>query len=242
MRILLSPVPRSLYVCVCIYMPLPFLFAAAAQAVDPSLLDVGLAQVAALGQAGRLTPDEEALAVERALGGDAPLLLLAKNFAALPSLETHLRAALQARPPPAGAPAAPPPPLPPPSPPPPADDMLFARRSVVAYRPGPVPAEAVQRALEAAVLAPNHFLTEPWRFYLAGPEARARLSALNAAKQAAFEKVPGWLVVTLVASDLAPDGSFNTKKGLEEPAARCEHRSSSARETDTKAACSCIRL
>ena len=68
-------------------MPLPFLFAAAAQAVDPSLLDVGLAQVAALGKAGRLTPDEEALAVERALGGDAPLLLLAKNFAALPSLE-----------------------------------------------------------------------------------------------------------------------------------------------------------
>ena len=84
--------------------------------------------------------------------------------------------------------------------------MLFARRSVVAYRPGPVPAEAVQRALEAAVLAPNHFLSEPWRFRLLGPETRDRVIALaDASKHDFFAAVPApWLMVTLVPTQ---DGS-----------------------------------
>ena len=37
-----------------------------------------------------------------------------------------------------------------------------------------VPADVVQRALDAAVLAPNHFLSEPWRFYTCGPETKAK--------------------------------------------------------------------
>ena len=49
-------------------------------------------------------------------------------------------------------------------------NALKARRSVVKYSDKAVPASATTEALEAAIQAPNHFLSEPWRFYTAGPE------------------------------------------------------------------------
>ena len=41
---------------------------------------------------------------------------------------------------------------------------LKARRSVAKYSDKAVPASATTKALEAAIQAPNHFLSEPWRF------------------------------------------------------------------------------
>ena len=81
-----------------------------------------------------------------------------------------------------------------------------------------VPENVVQAALEAAVLAPNHFLTEPWRFYQLGPETRDKLCALNEDKRQMFEAVPGWMVVT-VATEYDDSGGISTKKGLEDHAA-----------------------
>merc|ERR1719198_1678470 len=46
-------------------------------------------------------------------------------------------------------------------------------------------------------MAPCHFLSEPWRFYTAGPETKAKLCALNEDKKAMFEGVPEWLIVTM---------------------------------------------
>merc|ERR1719230_2566484 len=46
-------------------------------------------------------------------------------------------------------------------------------------------------------MAPCHFLSEPWRFYTAGPETKAKLCALNEEKKSMFEGVPEWLIVTL---------------------------------------------
>jgi nitroreductase len=34
--------------------------------------------------------------------------------------------------------------------------------------------EEIEGLLDAAVLAPNHHLTQPWRFYVLGPDARRR--------------------------------------------------------------------
>ena len=34
--------------------------------------------------------------------------------------------------------------------------------------------EEIEHLLDAAVLAPNHHLTQPWRFYVLGPDARRR--------------------------------------------------------------------
>ena len=73
---------------------------------------------------------------------------------------------------------------------------LKARRSVVKYSSKRVPKAATQRALESAIMAPNHFLSEPWRFYTCGPETKAKLCGLNADKRKAAEGVPEWLVVT----------------------------------------------
>ena len=75
-------------------------------------------------------------------------------------------------------------------------NALKARRSVVKYSDKAVPASATTKALEAAIMAPNHFLSEPWRFYTAGPETKAKLCGLNEEKRKAAEGVPEWLVVT----------------------------------------------
>ena len=96
----------------------------------------------------------------------------------------------------------------------------LTRRSVVKYDvEKAVPEAAITGALEAAMLAPNHFLNEPWRFYQAGPETIAKLCALNEEKAAMFKGVPGWMIVTIAASEYGEDGSISTKKGLEDHAA-----------------------
>ena len=96
----------------------------------------------------------------------------------------------------------------------------LTRRSVVKYDvEKAVPEAAITGALEAATLAPNHFLNEPWRFYQAGPETIAKLCALNEEKTAMFAGVPGWMIVTIAASEYGEDGSISTKKGLEDHAA-----------------------
>jgi len=55
-------------------------------------------------------------------------------------------------------------------------DAIHGRRTVHAYTRDPIPEGAVERAIEAAIQAPNHRLTFPWRFVVVGPEARARLA------------------------------------------------------------------
>merc|ERR1719326_2042203 len=92
---------------------------------------------------------------------------------------------------------------------------VLARRSVARYDASKaVPPEATQRALQAAILAPNHFLAEPWRFYTCGPQTKAKLCGLNEEKRAAAEQVPEWLVVTL-----ASEHPIDSKLGLEDHAA-----------------------
>merc|ERR1719240_1111598 len=89
---------------------------------------------------------------------------------------------------------------------------LLSRRSVVKYdKSKEVPAEVTARALEAAILAPNHFLTEPWRFYSCGPETKAKLAGLNEEKRKMAEGVPEMMVVTL-----ASEHDLSEKLGLED--------------------------
>jgi nitroreductase len=51
-------------------------------------------------------------------------------------------------------------------------DAITARRSVKRFTNRPIRRDEIEPLLELAVLAPNHRLTEPWRFYILGPEAR----------------------------------------------------------------------
>ncbi len=53
--------------------------------------------------------------------------------------------------------------------------ILLQRRTVHDYEREPLPDGALDRALRAALAAPNHRMTEPWRFVRVGPRTRERL-------------------------------------------------------------------
>jgi nitroreductase len=52
---------------------------------------------------------------------------------------------------------------------------IRSRRTHKAFRPSPVPRETLEELLDLARWAPNHNLTNPWRFRVLGPAALERL-------------------------------------------------------------------
>ncbi len=62
-------------------------------------------------------------------------------------------------------------------------DAIDTRRSIKAFTDRPITREEIERLLEAVVQAPNHRMTQPWRFRVLGPTARrAYGEALGARK------------------------------------------------------------
>lgn len=55
------------------------------------------------------------------------------------------------------------------------EEAIRSRRTHKAYRPEPVPRELLDELLALAAWAPNHNLTNPWRFRVLGPESLERL-------------------------------------------------------------------
>jgi len=53
-----------------------------------------------------------------------------------------------------------------------ASEAIRERRSIKRFTDRPVSHEEIETLLAAAALAPNHRLTQPWRFYVLGPDAR----------------------------------------------------------------------
>lgn len=112
-------------------------------------------------------------------------------------------------------------------------NAVMGRRTVHAFEPGVgVPDQVLRKAITAATMAPNHRLTEPWRFHKLGPLAVAQVAALNAAsiedpaaaqaKEARWAAVPGWLVVTSgKATDGVGGGGPGSRRFLEDYAATC---------------------
>src|SRR5215211_9397671 len=56
-----------------------------------------------------------------------------------------------------------------------AEQAIRTRRTHKAYGAEPVPRATLEELFELARWAPNHNLTNPWRFRVLGPEALARL-------------------------------------------------------------------
>jgi nitroreductase len=56
-------------------------------------------------------------------------------------------------------------------------DAIAQRRSIKKFADRPVSRDEVEQLLQAAALAPNHRLTQPWRFYVLGPQARRAYGA-----------------------------------------------------------------
>ena len=61
------------------------------------------------------------------------------------------------------------------------EELIRTRRTHKAYGPDPVPRETLLELFELARWAPNHHVTNPWRFRVLGPRA---LDTLKAAAEA----------------------------------------------------------
>jgi nitroreductase len=82
------------------------------------------------------------------------------------------------------------------------DDAIRTRRTHKAYGSEPVPREMLEELFELARWAPNHNLTNPWRFRVLGPESLARLKEEAGEEAAAkLDRAP-----TLVVASAAESG------------------------------------
>jgi nitroreductase len=65
---------------------------------------------------------------------------------------------------------------------------LYTRRMAWKFKDEPVPREAIERMLDVAVWAPNHRLTEPWRFFVLEKSSAARQKAADLAYEFALQR------------------------------------------------------
>ena len=60
-------------------------------------------------------------------------------------------------------------------------EAIHSRHSQKKVKPDPVPRELIEKLLDAAVQAPNHYKVRPWRFVVLMGKARERLGEVMAA-------------------------------------------------------------
>jgi nitroreductase len=84
------------------------------------------------------------------------------------------------------------------------EDAIRTRRTHKAYRPEPVDRATLDELFDLARWAPNHHLTNPWRFRVVGPQALQRLrDAADAVEPGSGRKLDR--APTLVAVTVRPD-------------------------------------
>jgi nitroreductase len=80
-------------------------------------------------------------------------------------------------------------------------EAVRTRRTHKAYGPQPVDRATLDELLDLARYAPNHHVTNPWRFRVVGPLALARLKAAAGSEQAAkLDRAPTLIAVSAVRS------------------------------------------
>lgn len=67
-------------------------------------------------------------------------------------------------------------------------EALYRRRMAWQFKDRPVPREVLERMLATAVWAPNHRLTEPWRFFVLEKGSEARNKAADLAYEFSMER------------------------------------------------------
>ena len=81
------------------------------------------------------------------------------------------------------------------------DDAIRTRRTHKAYGPEPVPRETLDELFDLARWAPNHNLTNPWRFRVLGPESLAELKEAAGEEAAAkLDRAPTLVVASVIES------------------------------------------
>jgi nitroreductase len=86
-------------------------------------------------------------------------------------------------------------------------DLIRSRRTHKSFGSEPVQKDTLDELLEVARWAPNHHLTNPWRFRVLGPETLARLKEVAGPTEALkLDRAPTLVVASAVLSgDLTQD-------------------------------------
>jgi nitroreductase len=92
------------------------------------------------------------------------------------------------------------------------ETAVRTRRTHKAYAPEPVDRETLAELLDLARWAPNHHLTNPWRFRVVGPGALERLKVAAGPEAAAkLDRAPTLVVASYVTS---PDDPVQDEEDL----------------------------
>jgi nitroreductase len=85
------------------------------------------------------------------------------------------------------------------------EDAIRTRRTHKAYAPEPVPRDVLDDLFELARWAPNHNLTNPWRFRVLGPQSLAALKEAAGPEAAVkLDRAPTLIAASVVRSDDDP--------------------------------------
>jgi nitroreductase len=77
------------------------------------------------------------------------------------------------------------------------EEAIRGRRTHKAYAPEPLERETIEQLLDLARWAPNHHLTNPWRFRVIGPAALERLKQAAGPESAAkLDRAPTLVVAS----------------------------------------------
>jgi nitroreductase len=93
------------------------------------------------------------------------------------------------------------------------ESAIRSRRTHKRFGSEPVPRPIVEELLELARWAPNHHLTEPWRFRVLGPESLARLAATGT-KPGELEKLSRAPTLIVASAKLTGDDYQNREDVL----------------------------
>jgi nitroreductase len=76
---------------------------------------------------------------------------------------------------------------------------IRTRRTHKSFHPDPIPRETLEELFDLARFAPNHHLSQPWRFRVVGPETLAKLKELGGPGEAVkLDRAPTLVLVSAV--------------------------------------------
>jgi nitroreductase len=77
------------------------------------------------------------------------------------------------------------------------EDAIRGRRTNKVFRPDPVTRDVLEDLFDLARWAPNHHLTNPWRFRVLGPRSLERLKAAAGEGAAKLDRAPTLVAVSV---------------------------------------------
>ena len=85
------------------------------------------------------------------------------------------------------------------------ENAIRTRRTHKAFAPDPLPREVLDELLELGRWAPNHHLTNPWRFRVLGPAALSQLKRAAGPEAATkLDRAPTLIAVTAIRTEDDP--------------------------------------